>query len=218
MRSTTSPIREPTSICLAASACSVGKHTQLLIVVATSARYAVVRASTCECARSARDVRDPTVQTRSQYRSKRLRKPGGDINDAEDSIREGQWPLHANPRLIMCRVCRDPFLAQPRPFAPESRISYLESCAYGTRGFICEGFSRKNSCDRQQRVWYRLLGGEQKRSSPSSAGNLTVRLLVGSRKTLRIKGSGRQRGEENCHSGRWSIGIATGVRAAEEQL
>src|SRR6266436_9990578 len=99
----------------------------------------------------------------------------------------------------MCRVCRDPFLAQPRPFAPESRISYLESCAYGTRGFICEGFSRKNSCDRQQRVWYRLLGGEEKRSSPSSAGNLTVRLLVGSRKTLRIKGSGRQRDEENCH-------------------
>src|SRR6267378_6179494 len=100
-----------------------------------SARYAVVRAGTCQCARSARDVRDPTVQTRSQYRSKRFRKPGGDINDAEDSIREGQCPLRANPRLIMCRVCRDPFLTQPRPFAPESRISYLESCAYGTRGF-----------------------------------------------------------------------------------
>jgi hypothetical protein len=60
-----------------------------------SVRYAVVRASTCECARSARDVRDPTGQTRSQYRSKRFRNPGGDINDAEDSIREGQWPLRA---------------------------------------------------------------------------------------------------------------------------
>ena len=39
----------------------------------------------------------------------------------------------------------------------------------------------------------------QKRSSPSSAGNSTVRLLVGSRKALRIRESGRQRDEENCH-------------------
>jgi hypothetical protein len=136
-----------------------------------SARYAVVRASTCECARSARAVRDQTVQTRLQYRSDFANQ--AEINDAEDSIRKGQWPLRTKPGLIICRVSRHPFCSPASPI--RTRIAYL------ILRILC---SRKSS---DQKTRGCITGGEQS-------------------------------DEENCHSGRWSIGIATGIKAAEEQL
>jgi hypothetical protein len=89
-----------------------------------SARYAVVRASTCECARSARDVRDPTVQTRSQYRSKRFRKPGGDINDAEDSIREGAMAIAREPAPNYVPREQGTLLAPSLAHSHQNRVSH----------------------------------------------------------------------------------------------